>query len=161
MKYYFTIIIIVLIILILLLFFVLFKIYRLHVKSIEEELDLFEQNEEHQGLLLHHSGGQTESKDSFEFPMVSATTDFLNNDLVSETTTNSRRSLDLLDGDGDDLSLRGGEGMIQEKQEIDVKEVQPTIHVSLLFEAALKFGKIILAWQQFSTICFHRYCRGI
>lgn len=131
MKYYFTIIIVVLIILILLLFFVLFKIYRLHVKSIEEELDLFEQNEEHQGLLLHH--GQTESKDSYEFPVVSATTDFLNNDLVSETTTtNSRRSLDLLDGEDDDLSLGGdgGEGRIQGKQEIDVKEVQPTIHVS-------------------------------
>ena len=49
---------------------------------------------------------------------------------MSETTTNSRRSLDLLDGEDDDLSLGGGDGTIQGKQEIDVKEVQPTIHVS-------------------------------
>lgn len=42
MKYYFAVIIVVLVVIVLLLFFVLFKIYRLHVKSIEEQLDIFQ-----------------------------------------------------------------------------------------------------------------------
>ena len=99
MKYYFTVIIIVLVVVIFLLFFILFKIYRLHTKSVEEELDIFEQQE----LLASHSG----SKESNE---ISLGSDFLNNDI------SDCRSLDLLDG-------------VQGKQEIDVKEVQPSVKV--------------------------------
>lgn len=98
MKYYFTIIIVVLIVVILLLFFILFKIYRLHVKSVEDDLDILEQ----QQLLSSDSG----SKESTDLSLASDPKDFLNNDLSD--------CLDIFDG-------------VQGKQEIDIKEVQPDL----------------------------------
>jgi len=119
MKYYFTVIIIVLVVVVFLLFFILFKIYRLHSKSVEEELDIFEQQE----LLASHSG----SKESNE---ISLGSDFLNNDI------SDCRSLDLLDG------------VVQGKQEIDVKEVQPSVKELGSSESSLESRKPVLPKQQ-------------
>ncbi|XP_057292886.1 uncharacterized protein LOC130621593 [Hydractinia symbiolongicarpus] len=99
MKYYFAIIITVLVVIISLLFLILYKIYRLHVKS-TEELDLYEQQE----LLSTVSG----SKESTDLSSFSEHKDFLNNDVVD------CRSVDLLDG-------------INGKQEVDVTQVQPDV----------------------------------
>lgn len=101
MKYYFVIVITVLVVIISLLFLILYKIYRLHVKS-TEELDLYEQQE----LLSTVSG----SKESTDLSSFSEHKDFLNNDVVD------CRSVDLLDG-------------INGKQEVDVTQVQPDIKV--------------------------------
>ena len=103
MKFYFSIIIGVFVCVILLLFTLLYKIYKLHIKS-SEEYDLYEQQE----LLSTVSG----SKDSSELSAGFEPKDFLNNDLVS------CNSVDLFDGTS-----------IQGKQEVDVTQVQPDVKV--------------------------------
>ena len=83
-------------------------------------------------LLNHNMEEMASSKDSREFPSsAAASTDFLNNELASESTLSLRSRLDLLDGaEGEGGDSR--DSLIHGKQEIDVKEVQPNIQVSLL-----------------------------
>ena len=106
MKYYFGVIISVLVVVISLMFVVLYKIYKLHVKS-TEEYDIYEQQE----LLSTVSG----SKDSSDLSNNSFDPNFLNNDLVS------CNSIDLLDSG------------VQGKQEVDVTQIQPDVKVSKPF----------------------------
>jgi len=99
MKYYFGVIIGTLTIVVFLLFFLLFKIYKLHLKSSsnEEVIDIFEQQE----LLSSFSGSKESSELSNAFE-------------VKEFSDNTSDSVDLNDG-------------IHGRQEVEFTQIQPDV----------------------------------